>query len=101
MQIQDLVGSLLSLTLEPITNAEMCVIKNCLEEYNIEFISSYNISNISYQLIDYDNYFDISKTQINVSSNYYNSIHLIKKRFFDSLNDDDKLVIYKIINNIK
>lgn len=100
MQLQNLVGSILSLKVEPITNSDLKIIKNCLEKENINLISSIDISSIVYELKDYENYFSLSVNKIAISKNYENNVITLKRRFFDKLEQKDKFIIYDIINKI-
>lgn len=100
MQLQTLVGSILSLKIEPITNSDLIVIKKCLEKENIDLISSIDVSSVVYELRNYDNYFSLSVNKIGISKNYENNTIALKRRFFDSLEQKDKSIIYDILNQI-
>lgn len=103
MQLQALIGSILALKIEPITHSDLETIRESLEKENIEnidLIKLADIPSVVYELRDYSNYFSLSINKIGISREYENNAIALKQRFFDRLNNNDKAIIYSIINQI-
>lgn len=101
MGIESLIGSILALNREQITDKELRKIRKYLENENIS-LKDYciDIPSLVYTLKNYDTYFRLSCNKINISKDYENNTQLLKRIFFDKLDNKDKLIIYNIINRL-
>ena len=101
MGIESLIGSILALNREPITDKEIRKIRKYLENENIS-LKDYciDIPSLVYTLKNYDTYFSLSCNKISISKDYEGKIDILKRAFFDKLDTKDKLIIYNIINRL-
>ena len=99
MYLPSLIGSILSFKNTGIGQQELDIISGCCED-TLDFILADTINQLYYELSDYDEYFSMHNCHIVISETYgYDSLFL-RKRFFESLDDDDKCIIYSILNMI-
>lgn len=100
MLLSNLIGSLLIFQHNGIGNNEIkCIEADCFQLFSISL--SKGITQVYYELSDYDDCFEFEYNKIVANRYYFNNTHLLKKRFFDNLSDDEKRKIYRLINMIE
>lgn len=99
MGIESLIGSILVLNREAITDKELRKIRKYLEKEYIG-LRDYctDIPSLVYTLRNYGSYFYLCYNKISISKEYTDKRNILKRIFFDNLGNKDKLIIYNIIN---
>ena len=99
MRICSLIGSLIVFKKNGISNMELERI--CEKVNNMRgMCSSHTIEQVYCELSDFDDCFQFKNDKIIISKYYLNNEYLLKKRFFDLLNDEEKRIVYEILNQL-
>lgn len=98
MELSKLIGSVLFFKPDGLDERGLIKIREFSTERNLNLISQTDISEVYFLLNEYGECFSFEKNKIYFSRKYGYDEDRLKRRFFDVLTDDDRSIIYSLLD---